>query len=333
MKGICPICEAERELENVISKEVITVRGDRIEVDANHLRCLTCNGDFDGPLSEGDVVSKAFREYRKMHGMIQPEEIKSFRKRYGFTQAELSAILGWGIATLNRYENGALQGAAHENELSMAMEPHNLLGLITRSPEALSAAKRNSIIKELEREELEAYSLERVIEINYSQYEPNVYSGYKKFFINKFTNAILLFCKNGGEFKTKLNKLLFYADFVHFKHYATSITGAQYARITFGPVPDNYEFHFAAFIKKGILEVKEYQYPNGYIGEMFSSAIEPDLNVFTESELRTLLMVKEYFKDYTATAIKDFSHEEDGYKNTPNCNLIDYKYASSLRIG
>ena len=64
----------------------------------------------------------------------------------------------------------------------------------------------------------------------------------------KLFNAILFFCK-GRVLKTKLNKLLFYADFKHFKEYAVSITGARYARIPFGPAPDKYAFYFATLLE------------------------------------------------------------------------------------
>lgn len=148
-KDICPNCVKERELELVHTTEAIEVRGEPIEVEVEYYKCLTCGEEFEDPRSDDDPLDKAYRKYRRLHGMTQPEEIRSFRKMYGLTQQELSKLLGWGGATLSRYENGALQDGTHETALRLAMEPSNLLRLITDKPEALEEGKRSRLIKEL----------------------------------------------------------------------------------------------------------------------------------------------------------------------------------------
>ena len=57
--------------------------------------------------------------------MLQPEDIREFRRRQGLSQKELSDPLGWGAVTLSRYENDALQSEAHERALRLAMQPRN----------------------------------------------------------------------------------------------------------------------------------------------------------------------------------------------------------------
>src|SRR3990167_669258 len=141
MKGICPNCEKETEIELVKTKEEIQVRGEIIEVEVEYYKCLGCGEEFDDPRSNDDPLDKAYREYRRRHGMLQPEEIRVFRKRYGLTQNELSSLLGWGGATLSRYENGALQDEAHERVLRLAMEPHNLLKLMEKTEGSLPENK------------------------------------------------------------------------------------------------------------------------------------------------------------------------------------------------
>lgn len=331
MKGICPFCEEERLLEHITEPEKIKVRGELIAVESQHLKCRSCGNTFDDPQSEFDPLVLAYREYRKRHGLTQPEEIKQFRKRYGLTQGEFSAILGWGIATLNRYENGALQDEAHEKTLRLAMKPENFLRLIEDTPSALSEEKRKRLIEELQKEEEEAFSFERVIELHCGRYGPDEFSGYKRLELSKLFNAILFFCKEPGVMKTKLNKLLFYADFRHFKEYTVSITGTRYARIPFGPAPDNYEFYFASLIGDGSIAVQEIEFPE-YTGEQYVSAKKPDLSVFSESELKILASIKEYFNEFTASAITKFSHEEVGYNETDNGKIISYKYATKLKI-
>lgn len=125
MKGICPYCEKEAELKLIRSEEEIKVRREPIKVHVEYYKCKVCGKEFDDPRSEDDPLDKAYREYRRRQGMMQPGEIRNLRKRYGLTQREMSNLLGWGGATLSRYENGALQDETHEKTLRLAID-HNL---------------------------------------------------------------------------------------------------------------------------------------------------------------------------------------------------------------
>lgn len=330
MKGICPNCEKETELELIQKVEDIKVRGEVIKVEVKYYKCKSCGEEFEDPRSGEDPLDKAYREYRRRHGMLQPEEILESRKSFGLTQNEMNRLLGWGGATLSRYENGALQDETHEKALRLAMEPRNLLKLIEGSPDVLSEEKRDRLINKLRAAEEETYSLERVYEEHFGKYEANELSGYRRLDLAKLFNAILFFCK-GGILKTKLNKLLFYADFKHFKDYAVSITGTRYAHIPFGPAPDKYAFYFAALIENGSIKVEE-NLICGYIGEEFISVKEPDFLLFSDSELKILATVKENFKDFNAKKITDFSHDEKAYKETVSGDIISYEYASDLSL-
>jgi putative zinc finger/helix-turn-helix YgiT family protein len=331
MKSICPNCEKVAELELITKTEEFDVRGLKIPVEVKFFKCSDCNTEFEDPKMENDPYDKAYREYRRRLGMLQPEDIKDFRKKYGLTQTELSQILGWGGATLSRYENGALQDEAHEKILRLVLEPANILKLILDSPDALPTEKRGNLINDLRQIEKQGYSWERYIEERIGDYEPNEYNGYKKLDLRKLSNIVLYFCKE-GIMKTKLNKMLFYVDFKHFKNNSISITGLQYARIPYGPVPDKYYHFFAAFFENNLLDVEEIIFSNDIAGEKFTSLKDPDLSLFGESELIALATVKDYFKGYNVKRISDFSHDEIGYKETGSSRLISYKYASYLQI-
>jgi putative zinc finger/helix-turn-helix YgiT family protein len=331
MKGSCPYCERETDLELMRSEEEMKVRGELIKVKAEYYRCKSCGQEFDDPRSEDDPLDKAYREYRRRHGMMQPEEIRGLRKKYGLTQNEMSSLLGWGGATLSRYENGALQDETHEKTLRLTVDPRNLLKLIEGTPLAISEGKRGRLIKELKEAEEEAYSFGRIYEERFGKYEADEYSGYKKLDLAKLFNAIIFFCK-GGVLKTKLNKLLFYADFKHFKDYALSITGARYARIPFGPAPDKYAYYFATLLEEGVIRAEEIPFSEDVVGEKFFAEKEPDLSLFSDSEIKVLATAKEHFKKFTAKKIMDLSHEEKGYGETPTGKLISYGYAEELKF-
>ena len=327
MISICPGCEKETHIERMEKLEQFEVRGETIESVAEFHRCSECHATFENTRGL-DALAEAYREYRKRHDMLQPEHIQEWRKGLGLTQKELSILLGWGGATLSRYENGALQDEAHEKMLRMVREPHNLLSLLKEADPQFPPEKRERLIKELAAVEREACSLNRFFEDRFCGYPPDEFSGYLKFDMQKFQAAVLFFCQ-GGQLKTKLNKLLFYADFKHFKENAVSITGARYVHLPHGPVPDNYEYFFATLIHSGAMDVDEipvYQ----YFGENYTTTREAGLSIFEPSELKILAEVKEYFQDFSATQIRDFSHEERGYRATENRQPISFLFAENL---
>lgn len=70
-----------------------------------------------------------------------------------------------------------------------------------------------------------------------SEYVPNEYNGYSKLSKEKVYNVILCFA-NQTVLKTKLLKEMFYTDFLYYKYTCKSITGLEYAKLQFRPVPD-----------------------------------------------------------------------------------------------
>jgi len=329
MQALCPGCEKETEIEVVEGGQQFVIRGETIEVATRFGRCRECGVEFETTRGD-DALAEAYRQYRRQHHMLQPEEIAAWRKQLGLLQKELAALLGWGGATVNRYENGALQDEAHERMLRLTMDRHNLLKLVNDNPDALSSKKRELLMARLLTDAEGEAPIDRLIVERLGGYPADELSGFKKFDIAKFCNAVLFFCK-GGQLKTKLNKLLFYADFKHFKEYSVSITGARYIHLPHGPVLDNYEYLFAGLIHSGEVEVDEvvrFQYQ----GENVTSAREPDLPLFEVGELKILAEVKEFFHNFTATQIRDFSHGERGYRETSNRQAISFLFAEELKI-
>ncbi|MBW2364903.1 MAG: DUF4065 domain-containing protein [Deltaproteobacteria bacterium] len=331
MKGLCPNCEKVSELEKVKTKEMFNVRGESIEIDVEYYKCLDCGNEFEDPSLKNDPLEKAYREYRNRHNMVQPEEVRTLRKHYGLTQRELSKLIGWGGATLSRYENGALQDTTHDRFLQLLKNPENLQRLILKNGEFLADEKKESILAKLSAEIGEVCTIPEFVEEHFGKYEPEIDSGFNKLNLDKLFEAVKFFASD-GVFKTKLCKLLFYADFKHFKDYAVSITGAKYVHLPHGPVPDKYEHYFAILIHdEKVIQPVEVDYAD-FIGEKFITEVDPDTKIFKTSELEILGFVKSFFKNYSATAIRDFSHNEKGYKETNKGDMISYKYADDLQI-
>lgn len=331
MKLSCPVCDNSSELELIKETKDILIRNEPITIKMEYHKCSACGEEFIVPDPENDPLESAYRLYRAKHDMLQPEEIRSFRFKYRLTQGELAKLLGLGVASISRYETGKLQDQAHDTLIRLATDPAKIRELINNSVDAFSEEKKRRVLDAIkEQEEPIVTSLERFITLNFQNYNPDEYSGFKKFDIDRFLNAVLYFCK-GGVTKTMLNKLLFYADFKHCKEYTVSITGARYANVPFGPAPSDYDFYYPILIRQNAVDVEELIYPK-YTGERFVAKQEPNLNVFSDTELHILSLVKEFFKDFDATKMSNYSHGEKGYKDTKTGELISYAYAEYLKL-
>lgn len=330
-RNICPVCEKKTTIEHVYKKEKFIIKGEEIFVPSEYYKCLECGSDFQNTRTNVDSLDIAYREYRKRKNLMQPEEIKKLRKQYGLTQQELSTILGWGMATLSRYENGALQDSAHNNMLVLITDPRNLKDLILKNGEFLPLPKKEKILRDIEESIEEAYSFQNFYSEKFGRYKESIMSGYRKLDLAKLFEVIKLFCHGKGVFKTKLLKLLFYADFKYFKEFSVSITGVRYAHANYGPIPDKHEFYLATMNELDFLDFEEKIFDN-YCGEELISNSEINYSLFTESELKIVLYVKDFFKHHTANEIKEYSHKEPGYMETENGDLISYAYADQLSI-
>ena len=332
MKISCPVCNNADNLEFIKGEKTIKVRQEPIIVKMECYRCPECGEEFRVLDPKSDPFDQAYRSYRAKHRMLQPEDIRTFRRKYGLTQGELANLLGLGGATLSRYERGQLQNKTHDMLIKMAMDPLKLRELVYNSTDIFQPEKRNKILQTIEGIADSRISLFERVAATFQHHEADEYSGFKKFDSERFLGAVLYFCK-GGVFKTKLNKLLFYADFKHFEEYTVSITGTRYAHVPFGPAPDGYDLYYPLLIHQGAIEVEEILYEGkDYTGEKYYAKKEPDLNTFSNSELRVLAYVKEYFESHNASDVSDLSHMEKGYRETDTGELISYRFAQDLKI-
>jgi len=329
MKDLCPNCEKIVELEYVNSFETINIKNEKIEIPVNYFKCAECGEEFEKSKSKHNPLDRAYKIYRNRHGMMQPEEIRSLRKKYGLTQREFCKLLGWGEITLSRYENGALQDEAHNTLLNLIKEPDNMLKLLEDRGNFLPEERRDKLIEILDTEIGVASSNISYLEF-LGRYKPDILSGYKRLDLYKLFNAIIFFCMD-RVLKTKLNKLLFYADFKNFKNYASSITGVRYVHLPYGPVPDNYEHYFFQLRETNQIDLEE-EYCGSHPVEKFSARIKPDLSIFTRYELKTLNEVKRHFDGFNASEMRDFSHKEEGYRSTRDKEFISFQYAEKLQI-
>jgi putative zinc finger/helix-turn-helix YgiT family protein len=145
IEGLCTNCEEKTEQEIITKEQIINVKNEPIKVQAYYLKCKKC-GDEVYDTTEKDPFNTAYRKYREIHGMLQPEQIKDLREKCGLSQAELAKVLGLGVATISRYENGALQDTAHDNLLKLAMDPFNFSQLLEKYKDLFSKKREKPFV-------------------------------------------------------------------------------------------------------------------------------------------------------------------------------------------
>jgi putative zinc finger/helix-turn-helix YgiT family protein len=328
VRQLCGNCEEVTASRAVTVNEEFKVRGETIRVPVTYFECAKCADRVLDPDSVQDPFKAAYAEYRRRKGLLTPEEIANWRKKTGLSQAEVAELLGIGTASLSRYENGSLQDDAHDKLLRMAMSPAGFAKLV-KDNQTFTAERKEQMLKAVSGGETTC-ALENTYTELAGRQPVDAFSGFKSVDFGKLSNAVRYFClTEEGVIKTKLNKLLFYADFKYFKESATSITGLRYAHGTWGPIPDNYAILIAALQQRGEISVEEVEYPR-YAGEKLVNLRPPDLNVFSPGELEVLVEVAKHFRPWTASKISEFSHQEAAYKNTEPGQILSYAHAREL---
>ena len=154
----------------------------------------------------------------------------------------------------------------------------------------------------------------------------------QKYSVEKFINATLFFAERVEKLgPTKLNKLLYFSDFEHFRLYGRPILGDQYIKMEQGPVPQSSYNLFNANFRDNIdSSLKQsFEVEPELTLTFWRKCIKPkqtaDLSVFSESEIKVMEGVAEKFKDSFATDLSRKSHDEKPWKDTPAMSVIDYK--------
>lgn len=153
--------------------------------------------------------------------------------------------------------------------------------------------------------------------------ELNVFNGNRIFSPDKMAAIVSYFAANASNvYKTKLNKLLFYADFIHYYWHGTSISGSRYVHLPYGPVPDGYEDTLEALQHYGVVDISEQN-----SAELITSGDNSAVNFLAPEEQQTLEWVTKAYGNMSASQLTELSHREKAYRNTRAGEEIAYEYA------
>ncbi len=99
--------------------------------------------EFETASMTNENLLNARNAYREKHGLLTSNEIVKIREGYGLSQVELARMLGWGEATVSRYESNAIQDDAYDTMLRIIKDnPLQALEFLKRNESKFSDTKK-----------------------------------------------------------------------------------------------------------------------------------------------------------------------------------------------
>ncbi len=330
----CPLCDEKHNLEIRTRKGTTIIKDEHIEYEEQYYLCPNSDEEenefVDGKLHNANMLN-ARNAYRIKKGLLTSYDIVQMREDYNLSQVDLSKILGWGEATISRYESNLIQYEAYDSVLRMLrLNSYMAYGFLKKNKDKFSEEKYQEItdsitnhIKSQGRE----YLKRQVLESEYIDFEDkSQWNGYSSLNIDRIECIISYFATYVKDLhKIKLMKLLWYADMINCKKYGKSITGLVYRHHAMGALPIGHdeiiELDNVIVNKIEVYESVQYDFcPNTNLS----------MSILEDYEIDVLDIVISRFKDYTTKDIVEYMHKEKAYVETMDMEVISYEYAHEL---
>ncbi len=323
--------------EMTLNKErrSMNFRKESFEIVFHLYKCEDSGEQFTTTSLDEINMNQVYNKYRDKFNIPFPDEIMSIREKYGLSAAKMSEILGFGINTYRQYEAGEIPSVANAKLIQMVVEPKIFIEMVELCATIEDKAKNKYIQKA---QLLVEEKKRNLFNLNFKEYLmgnhlADIYSGYRNPNFEKFTEMVVYFSEKLSPFKTKMNKLLFYADFLMFRQSCFSMSGVRYKAIDMGPVPNNFQSIFEYLANNDEIEIYTTAFPQGYTGEQFKAKMDRPFkaDLFSEKELAVLDHVATVFKPTSTHDMIELSHLEEAWKNNvKDKSCISYEYAFDL---
>ena len=320
-----PFTGGEAKLE-VQDQSSVRFRGEEFLIWDMAYVCQDTGEEFSTPELDKLKERQVHNQYRSRHHIPFPDEIRSIRDKYGLSAAKMAEVLDFGINSYRQYEHGEIPTLANAKLIRLADEPEQFLRFLKEkesifSPNTYRKAYEK-VLNLLQKDQLDA-----VVEYIWNFHlEANEYTGYVKPDFEKVAHYVLFFAQQTSPLKTRMNKLLFYGDFLNFRRTGQSISGCNYRAIPFGPVPSHFHELFGILESRKYIRIEEELYDHGGVGERFVAETEFKPELFTEQELESMNRVLLEFEEIRTRQLIEISHKEQAWQdNHEKRELISYQ--------
>ena len=148
--------------------------------------------------------------------------------------------------------------------------------------------------------------------------------------VSKFKNVLLYILErcagkpNVGE--TVLYKLLYFSDFNYYELYEEHLTGAQYRKLPYGPVPQKLDTIIVQMMENGMIHRIKTKYYDK-MQTRYIPLVKADLTELKASEKEVIDQVIEQMSDWSASAISSYSHQDMPWLASKEGEEINYELA------
>ena len=320
-----------KEMSFVFEKRTWCFRGEEFDYMHASWFCVDSGESFTTDETDDAAFIQVTNKYRAKYGIPYTDEIISLRKYYGVSATKMSHILGFGVNQWRLYENGEVPSISNGRMIRSIMNPVVFLDLVNSSKEFMSTKEYTKLVDRIkviiecnDETEIRHYENNRLY-----MCERGIDNGFGIKSILRLKNLLLYILESCGEtFCTKMNKLLFYIDFVAFKQIGMSITGLSYRALDYGPVPERWDRIYSQFDEI----VQEPRISGEKEGMVLLGLDSADKSLFTSNELKIIDMVCSHFLQSSSNEISLISHREPAWIDFhKNKERIPYEYAFQLK--
>ncbi|MCR4933053.1 MAG: DUF4065 domain-containing protein [Lachnospiraceae bacterium] len=331
----CPLCDKVHELEERKRISVVDIKGEEIHYEERYFFCSNADEE-ENEFMTGEMMNEnllnARNAYREKHGLLTSDDIVSIRESYGLSQVDLARLLGWGEATISRYESKAIQDEAYDTMLRMIKDnPLQAMEFLKKNSDKFNGLKRAEIRSKI-LEKLDSYGKEyltrQALEGEYVYYdEPSDSNGFTLLNIDKLEAAISYIAeKVDALYKVKLMKMLWYTDALSYKRTGTAMTGMVYRHQPMGALPVG---HYSLMNLENLNVQIEESFTNDSMVHIYPSK-DISYDVLTVEYKKTLDDVIEKFGNYKTKDIVEYMHKEKAYIYTKQGEIIPFSLAKEI---
>ena len=236
------------------------------------------------------------------------QRISNLRKSKGYSQNDLAKMLDISRPSLTQIELG-------KRNLSV-IEIKKIADILSISIDKLLSSDFSLIELKIDIEKVDEETKLRV--------------SVPELKVNKFKNILLYILEkcagkpNVGE--TLLYKLLYFSDFNYYELYEEHLSGAEYRKLPYGPVPQKLGTVINQMIAGKQLKRFKTDY-HGYPQTRYIPLSKPDLSKLKASEKDVIDKVIDQYSDWSASAVSEYSHKDMPWLASKTGEAIDYELA------
>ncbi len=308
-----PTGSTGKPLRVVYEPETLSFRGEKFGCTYISFRADDIDEGYTTTESDGVWWNQVTNQYRENHGIPYQDEIVALRELYGVSATKMALILGFGTNQYRLYEDGEVPSESNGKMIRSAMNPKVVLALVRSSRHQLTEkdfAKITARVEEVIARSEDRYDEQKESERLFPSGR-GLANGFAPLSVSRLKNLLIYVLGQMGEtFQTKMNKVLFYIDFLSYRERGIAISGLAYQALEFGPVPQRWNRVYSAFD-----EVQEQlRLVQGQECMSLLTNENADMRGFSAAEMAVINEVCDKMKDMTSRAVSKLSHEESAWK-------------------